>query len=130
MDGSVGEPGRGVRAGVRIPDSPFVRQLCTAFGSAIALTSANPSGGDNSLAVDDFRELWCQCGAVYDGGRIPASPLGSTIVDLSRPGRYGITRAGVAEEATREVLERHGLQDGPLADAQVNPQQRQASKQG
>lgn len=68
------------------------------------------SGGDNSLAVGDFQELWPQCGAIYDGGAIPASPLGSTIVDLSRPGHYAILRAGVAEAGTRMVLETHGLQ--------------------
>jgi tRNA A37 threonylcarbamoyladenosine synthetase subunit TsaC/SUA5/YrdC len=101
-----------LRTGIRIPDSPFIRQLCSAFKGAIALTSANVSGGENSLAVDDFRDLWSQCGAVYDDGPIPASPLGSTVVDLSRPGRYIILRPGVAEAATRSTLERHGMHDG------------------
>ena len=86
-----------------------MNKLCQAFGGAIALTSANVSGGANSLAVEDFRDLWPQCGAVYDGGRIEASPLGSTIIELSSPGTFTVLRPGVAEKATISILEKNEL---------------------
>lgn len=103
------QAGRNVLAGIRIPDSPFIIGLCRAFGGAIALTSANLSGGSSSLEVEGFRELWPRCGAIYDSGRIDASPAGSTIIDLSSPGSFKILRPGVVELETKAVLERHGI---------------------
>ena len=67
------------------------------------------SGGSNSLDIEDFQDLWPRCGAIYDSGKIDASPLGSTIVDLSSPGSFQILRPGVAEAETRTTLEKHGL---------------------
>ena len=96
-------------AGIRVPDNDFIQKLCQAFGGAIALTSANLSGGNNSLEVGDFEELWPQCGVIYNGGAIRASPLGSTIIDLSLPDFYKILRPGIAEAESREVLEKYSL---------------------
>lgn len=97
------------RAGLRVPDNRFIQKLCHAYGGAIALTSANVSGSANSLEVEDFRELWPRCAVIYNGGTIEASPSGSTIVDLSVPGRYKIIRPGVAEEATIAILKNNNL---------------------
>ena len=47
-------PGVGA-IGVRIPDSPFIRALCRQHRGALALTSANISGGLSSIAVDEFQ---------------------------------------------------------------------------
>ena len=94
-----------------MPDSAFICKMCAAVGGALALTSANLSGAANSLTVEDFRGLWPQCGAIYDGGAIEASPEGSTIVDLSQPGSFRIRRCGVAAEQTVTLLESFGIQE-------------------
>jgi len=46
------------RAGIRVPDSAFIRSVARAHGQALALTSANVSGGLSTLAVCEFSELW------------------------------------------------------------------------
>ena len=45
-------------AGIRVPDSAFIRSIARAYGGALALTSANVSGGLSTLAVNEFAELW------------------------------------------------------------------------
>ncbi|KAK9846341.1 hypothetical protein WJX81_001906 [Elliptochloris bilobata] len=50
--------------GVRVPDSAFLAEVCRRHGGALALTSANPSGGASSVAVDEFDELWPRSPAV------------------------------------------------------------------
>jgi tRNA A37 threonylcarbamoyladenosine synthetase subunit TsaC/SUA5/YrdC len=55
-------PGVGA-IGVRIPDSPFIRALCRQHRGALALTSANISGGMSSIAVDEFQVGGCAEGA-------------------------------------------------------------------
>ncbi len=37
------------QAGVRVPDQGFAREVCRRAGGALALTSANPSGGTSPL---------------------------------------------------------------------------------
>ena len=103
------EPKKNVIAGIRIPKSSFIVRLCRSFGGAVALTSANVSGGSSSLEIEDFRELWPRCGAIYDGGKIDASPAGSTIIDLSEQGFFRILRPGVAESDTKAILEKYGI---------------------
>jgi tRNA threonylcarbamoyl adenosine modification protein (Sua5/YciO/YrdC/YwlC family) len=41
--------------GVRVVPNEFVRGVCRQLGGGIALTSANLSGGESSLCVQDFR---------------------------------------------------------------------------
>jgi tRNA threonylcarbamoyl adenosine modification protein (Sua5/YciO/YrdC/YwlC family) len=96
--------------GVRVPDSEFIRAVARAYGHAIALTSANPSGKPSTLAVEEFEHLWSECACVFDGGRIAATRAGSTIVDLSVPGEFSVRRAGEACEAIQETLRRHGIE--------------------
>jgi len=47
-----------LRIGVRVPDSAFVRAVAREFGEPLALTSANRSGGQSSVSVAEFSELW------------------------------------------------------------------------
>lgn len=80
--------------GVRVPDCNFIRVVARGLGKAVALTSANLSGQPSSLCIKDFENLWNRCAYVYDGGVLPSSRAGSTIVDLTRPGKYKILRPG------------------------------------
>ncbi|KAE8038851.1 hypothetical protein FH972_011322 [Carpinus fangiana] len=95
--------------GVRVPDCNFIRAVARGSGSALALTSANLSGQPSSVYIKDFENLWQHCAFVYDGGLLPAGRAGSTIVDLTRVGKYKIVRPGSAQEETVAILERHSL---------------------
>ncbi|GLT45735.1 hypothetical protein SLA2020_195440 [Shorea laevis] len=95
--------------GVRVPDSNFIRIISRGSGSALALTSANLSGKPSSVCINDFENLWEHCAYVYDGGVLPSGRAGSTIVDLTKPGKYKILRPGSAKEETVAILEKHSL---------------------
>lgn len=60
----------------------------------MALTSANLSGDRSSVCVNDFQSLWQHCACVYDGGLLPSGRQGSTIVDLTKVGKYKVIRPG------------------------------------
>ena len=95
--------------GIRIPDDAFCRGLGRAVG-AIALTSANLSGRHSTVAPEEFRDLWGECDAVFDGGRLDDGRSGSTIVDLTRAGAFKIVRVGSGCDELRETLRaRFGL---------------------
>ncbi|XP_078001587.1 threonylcarbamoyl-AMP synthase isoform X2 [Phascolarctos cinereus] len=85
--------------GVRIPDHAFMKDLAQMFSGPLALTSANLSSQPSSLNVKEFQDLWPHLSLVIDGGPIgdvksPECRLGSTVVDLSVPGKYKIIRPG------------------------------------
>uniref|UniRef100_A0A5B7B2C6 Threonylcarbamoyl-AMP synthase n=1 Tax=Davidia involucrata TaxID=16924 RepID=A0A5B7B2C6_DAVIN len=102
--------------GVRVPDCNFIRVIARGSGSALALTSANLSGQPSSVDIKDFENLWEHCAYVYDGGVLPSGRAGSTVVDLTRLGKYKILRPGSAKEETIAILERHTLlEDGTAA---------------
>ncbi|NXH18544.1 YRDC protein, partial [Bucco capensis] len=95
--------------GVRIPNHPFIRELARACSGPLALTSANVSSQASTLSVVEFQELWPQLSLVIDGGPIgdvqsPECRLGSTVVDLSVPGKFTIIRPGCALTSTVEIL--------------------------
>lgn len=49
----------------------------------------------NVFVFKEFKDLWPKLAVVVDGGPIAdQSRLGSTVVDLSVPGRYCIIRPG------------------------------------
>jgi tRNA A37 threonylcarbamoyladenosine synthetase subunit TsaC/SUA5/YrdC len=122
-------PGRRL-LGVRVPSACFARAVARQYGHALALTSANQSGDPSTLNVDEFLEIWDDCSLIFDGGEIPSSGLGTTIVNLSVPGKYSIQRReeetdiniltcglntvncnrGDAHQATEEILLRYGLE--------------------
>ncbi|XP_068924073.1 threonylcarbamoyl-AMP synthase isoform X1 [Petaurus breviceps papuanus] len=101
--------------GIRIPDHAFMRDLAQTFSGPIALTSANISSQPSSLNVKEFQDLWPQLSLVIDGGPIgdvksPECRLGSTVVDLSVPGKYRIIRPGCALTQTAAILQKkYGL---------------------
>eukprot|EP00850_Spirogloea_muscicola_P017310 SM000147S01129 [mRNA] locus=s147:236523:238980:- [translate_table: standard] len=99
--------------GVRIPDSPFIRQVCRAFRGALALTSANPSSQPSTTAVHEFETLWHSCAFVFDGGQLQGGSAGSTIIDLSSRGSFRILRRGSALESTQAILYKHNLIEHP-----------------
>lgn len=80
--------------GVRVPDSNFVRVIARGLESALALTSANLTGQPSSVSIKDFENLWEHCAYVYDGGVLPSGRAGSTVVDLTRLGKFKILRPG------------------------------------
>lgn len=77
-----------------MPDSNFVRVIARGLESALALTSANLTGQPSSVSVKDFENLWEHCAYVYDGGVLPSGRAGSTVVDLTRLGKFKILRPG------------------------------------
>merc|ERR1712154_708110 len=96
--------------GVRIPDYPFLREVCRRCKSPLALTSANFSNMTSTLAVEEFQDL--HSSLVFDGGRLSDSEearLGSTVVDLSEEGSYAIIRQGSARDIVSSVMEQHGI---------------------
>lgn len=101
--------------GVRIPAHAFMQDLAQMFGGPLALTSANLSSQASSLNVQEFQDLWPHLSLVIDGGPIgegqsPECRLGSTVVDLSVPGKFGIIRPGCALESTTAILQqKYGL---------------------
>ena len=98
--------------GIRIPDSWFIRQVVASCCEPLALTSANISGAQSTLAIEEFSDIWNQLKVVYDGGPIEnnrSTRLGSTVVDLSLPGSFKIIRPGCAESDTVNILQQYGL---------------------
>ena len=54
---------------------------------------------DASPSSQEFQDLWTHLSLIIDGGPIgdgqsPECRLGSTVVDLSVPGKFGIIRPG------------------------------------
>lgn len=96
------------KIGIRIPDNEFVLNLCKRLGTPLALTSANASNERSSLAPEEFQSLWPHLTAVFHSGRLGDSAslrAGSTVVDLSVPGKYHILRPGSALANTKAILE-------------------------
>ena len=93
-------------AGIRMPANGFIRDVCRLHDGALALSSANVSGGRSPLDISEFSELWPQCEAVFDGGTIRgAGRHGSTIIDLSEAGFFRILRRGDEQLAAQYVQE-------------------------
>merc|ERR1712025_1190774 len=79
--------------GVRIPDFPFLREVCSMSSEPRALTSANYSSDTSTLQVEEFAPLHDKLNLVFDGGKLNDSEdarLGSTVVDLSQMGTFMI----------------------------------------
>ncbi len=79
--------------GVRVPDHAGCRALLRAAGGALAVTSANRSGGENPTRVEDARKQLGDYVALYlDDGTSPRA-LASTVVMLDESG-FRILREG------------------------------------
>ncbi|KAM4699592.1 threonylcarbamoyl-AMP synthase [Discoglossus pictus] len=95
--------------GVRIPDHAFIRQLAQLCTEPLALTSANISTQESTLTAEEFKDLWPTLSLVVNGGPIGdltshECRLGSTVVDLSVPGKFTVIRPGCALSPTLEIL--------------------------
>uniref|UniRef100_A0A0K2TL02 Threonylcarbamoyl-AMP synthase n=1 Tax=Lepeophtheirus salmonis TaxID=72036 RepID=A0A0K2TL02_LEPSM len=102
--------------GVRIPNHPFVREVCRATGEPIALTSANKSSSPSSLTVEEFEDLLPHLGAVFrEKDSIPdPSRAGSTIVELCELRKFKVIREGCALDSTLNSLKSFGLTESSL----------------
>lgn len=67
--------------GLRVPDHPVALELLAAVGP-LAVTSANLSGGRESMSADDARAVFGDLVSVYIEGRAPGGES-STVVDVS-----------------------------------------------
>ena len=99
--------------GVRVPDAPFVREVCRRVGATpVALTSANLSQAQSCLEVPEFLgALGHGLASVFDGGRLGSDRQGSTIINLSQKGHYRVMRNGSALNETIAILHKHGLKE-------------------
>ncbi len=103
------EIGRGKETvAVRIPDHPLALTLIEVSGGALAVTSANVSGGDNPLSADDvIAQLGDSVDLVLDGNCPGGTP--STIVDTTGE-QPAILRPGPVSMADlRRCLKRRGV---------------------
>lgn len=101
--------------GIRVPGGQrrtFIRQVAAELGKPLALTSANSSNEPSCLCVEEFRDLWPLVDIVFDSGKINSkSREGSTIVDLSKTGKYRIIRAGVILPTVEKIMKQYGLSE-------------------
>ena len=67
--------------GIRVPDHPVIQQLLVAFGP-LAVTSANPSGGEETLDHQAARAALGDTVAFYLPGNCPGT-VASTVVDVT-----------------------------------------------
>lgn len=101
--------------GIRVPVLKFPRTVARMLNAPIALTSANESNKPSSLTPEEFQKLWPSLRAIFYG--IKNSKLrnehrvGSTVVDLTIPGKYKILRKGVDYKRLIEQFEAHDMCD-------------------
>lgn len=100
------------KIGIRIPNFNFIRDVCRVFNQPMALTSANRSSEKSTLQIEEFKSIWHQLAAVFDGGSLSEAEdhrVGSTVIDLSRKGSCEIIRRGISCDETLEILKDHGI---------------------
>lgn len=91
--------------GVRVPDHDLTRAVIRAMGGALAVTSANQSGGENPLAVvEAFEQLGQSVTYYMDDGPAPGGTP-STVVTFDKAGEPRILREGpITEGELRAVI--------------------------
>jgi L-threonylcarbamoyladenylate synthase len=90
--------------GVRVPDCDAARSVIRAAGGALAVTSANRSGGQSSATVEDAVAQLGEAVALYlDGGPCPGGQP-STVVEVSAAGLKVLRAGPIGEEALRAAL--------------------------
>ena len=89
--------------GVRVPDHPVALALLRAVGP-MAVTSANRSGGPDSLsAAEVVEQLGGRVDLVLDGGRTPGAQP-STVVDLSEDSPRILRQGPISEAEIQAIL--------------------------
>lgn len=102
------------KIGIRVPKFNFIRHVTKQFKAPMALTSANFSSQKSTLEITEFKALWPELGAVFDGGQLGQSEeqrAASTVIDLSEPRKFEIIRTGVAIKRTIELLKRYRFEE-------------------
>ncbi len=92
--------------GLRIPDHEAARAILRACGGALAVTSANRSGGPNSLTAEEATAALPAVDLVMDGGTCPGG-LPSTVVEFSGEGIQILRVGPISEAAIRTLLQTH-----------------------
>jgi L-threonylcarbamoyladenylate synthase len=88
---------------VRLPQSVFLRRLIERVGHPITATSANRSGGPDSLSAEEvLATLGGEVDRIIDGG-VARSPLLSTLIDVTVTPPH-LIREGAIPLAAIEVL--------------------------
>ncbi|XP_054272524.1 threonylcarbamoyl-AMP synthase-like [Macrosteles quadrilineatus] len=100
---------------VRIPGKKgkiFLRKVIKDFGAPVALVGARTVPRPHSRVIEDLEDIRLNAYVVYDGGKLERRRMeGSTIVDLSVPGRYKILWPGCVENAVLSVVARYELEE-------------------
>lgn len=99
---------------IRVPNSGFVCNIVSRLKNPIALTSANESNKPSTLSPEEFRTLWPNLDAIFNGGTIGCSlesRQGSTIIDLTINNQYCVVRTGSALPSTIHILNKFGLKE-------------------
>ena len=68
--------------GLRLPDSPEVRDLVRACGGALTATSANPAGKSPAPTAAEVEKYFPEIDLIIDGGTVRATDP-STVLDVS-----------------------------------------------
>lgn len=91
--------------GVRVPDHDLTRAVIRAMGGALAVTSANLSGGANPLAVvEAFKQLGQSVIYYMDDGPAPGG-VPSTVAAFDADGALRVLREGpITELELRAVI--------------------------
>ncbi|MCJ7624344.1 MAG: L-threonylcarbamoyladenylate synthase, partial [Anaerolineaceae bacterium] len=88
--------------GIRMPDHDFARELMKRCGP-LAATSANLSGGEDSLTAKDvLSQLAGRIDLVLDGGPTSGS-MPSTVVDCTGDMPLILRHGGISEQSVRKV---------------------------
>lgn len=90
--------------GIRIPDHPFMANVCAAFPNPLTGTSANLTGMEPARSATELQNTFKRAiprpDLIIDGGELPPSPP-STVFDVTNPANPKILRMGAT---TREEL--------------------------
>lgn len=90
--------------GIRVPDSPFVLDVCRRLGGALVSSSANHAGAPPPLDAESADVFGDDVDLLIDGGTVVGG-VPSTVV-LCRADSYEILRSGgVGDEAIRAAWE-------------------------
>jgi len=94
----------GPTVGVRMPDHPFTLTFLRQSGP-LATTSANLSGGENTLeAAQVLDQLGGRIALILDGGRT-AGGIPSTVVDCTREAPVILRKGPITEEEITAAIE-------------------------
>lgn len=96
--------GAGATLGIRIPDSPFVLELCRELGRAVISSSANPAGAPPPLDGDAADVFGDAVDLLVDGGRVVGG-VPSTVVLCGETECRILRSGGVPDDAIESAWE-------------------------